>query len=92
MGVLLDKGAALTATRNYDSSILRAIWKGALFLSVLIGYQLLTYVDIFARNPNVLVVLSAFIPVMIALFLASRCARFKALWIMLTKDKKYQKQ
>jgi uncharacterized membrane protein len=84
VGVLLDKGAALTATEYYNSSILRAIWKGVLFLSALIGYQLLTYVDIFARNPNALVVLSAFIPIMIALFLASQCARSKALWIILT--------
>ena len=83
MGVLLDKGAALMATGYCNSRILHAFWKGALFLSALIGYQMLTYVDIFAKSPNVLVVLSAFIPIMVALFLVSRCARFKALWVML---------
>ncbi|MHB8264411.1 MAG: COG4648 family protein [Acidithiobacillus ferrivorans] len=82
VGVLLDKGAALMATGRSAGSM-HAFWKGVLFLSVLIGYQMLTYVDISAKNPNALVVLSAFIPIIVALFLVSRCARFKAFWIMM---------
>lgn len=67
---------------KYKAITLRAFWKVALFLSVLIGYQLLTYVDVSTKNPGVLVVLSAFIPIMTGLLLMSWRTPFKGFLIL----------
>ncbi len=80
MGGLLNKDAALIATK-YKAITLHGFWKVALFLFIFIGYQVLTYVDISTKNPGVLVVISAFIPIMAGLLLISWRTRYKAFWI-----------
>ena len=81
VGEFLNEDTALTATK-YKVITLHGFGKAIFFLFIFIGYQVLTYVDISAKNPGVLVVISAFAPIMAGLLLISRRTRYKAFWIL----------
>ena len=74
-----DESAALPLEKQKPITLTR-LWRAIMLVAVLVGYQLLTYLDVTEKHPNLYTVMSACLPALVALSVLLWNQRFRLLW------------